>query len=245
MEFIVEDRPYTTRPNFKKLTGPLYSKMINHRYIDAKYDEFKSIKSPYGLWATSDEAYHDNIVDKTARHLGLDTNNILELGFHLEEDVVIMHKGRLQSLFVAFPSGWDPASKLMMTLEEIHRPVARGEELRAASPKISDIMASGNGPWCRTVWTLTGNPKLSNHPSYTAPIPNSIDDLYFRYEYQTFDTVTIGETSVFLIKTSVVPYKEYVDTAEKQRIIKDSIMSMPEEILTYKNLHGIKKLLWQ
>jgi hypothetical protein len=245
MEFVVEDKPYTTRPNFRKLTGPLYNKILDHRYIDAKYDEFKSIKQPHGLWASSDEAYADNIVSKTANRLGFQTNNILELGFHLEEDVVIMHKGRLQSLFVAFPSGWDPASKLMMTLEEIHRPVARGDELRATSNRIADIMASGAGPWCRTVWTITANPKLSNHPSYLTPTPNSIDDLYFRYEYQTFDTIELGLTSVFLIKTIVIPYKEYIDTKEKERIIKDSVMSMPEEIVTYKNLHGIKKLLWQ
>ena len=243
--FIVEDKPYTTRPNFKKLDGPLYAFNPCNRYLHLKYDELKRIKHPNQLWASSSQAHDDQIVQKTAKHLNLEANNILELGFRLEEDIVIMHKGRVQACFVAFPSGWDPGSKLMMTLEEIHKPVADGDELRRASSKIADIMASGNGPWCRYVWTLTANPNLSNHPSYPKVSAKSLDDLYFRYEYQTFDTVDIGLTSVFLIKTVVVPFKEYVDTDEKMRIIKGSIASMSDDILTYKNLHEIKELLWQ
>lgn len=243
--FIVEDKPYSTRPNFRKLDGPLYAFNPNNRYLHLKYDELKRIKHPHQLWGSSDQAHTDQIVQKTAKHLNLEANNILELGFHLEEDIVIMHKGRVQACFVAFPSGWDPGSKLMMTLEEIHKPVADGDDLRRASSKIADIMSSGNGPWCRYVWTVTANPNLSNHPSYPTFEANSIDDLYFRYEYQTFDTVEIGLTSVFLIKTVVVPFKEYVDTNEKMCIIKNSIASMSDDMLTYKNLHRIKELLWQ
>lgn len=245
MEFIVEDKPHSMRPNFKKLTGPLYNPRPSLDYLNEKYNQLRVIKQPHGLWDSSSEAYADGIVQKTAKHLGLEANNILELGFRLEEDVVIMHKGRIQACFVAFPSGWDPVSKFMMTLEEIHKPVADGDELRRASPRIADIMASGNGPWCRYVWTLTANPNLSNHPSYPKVEATSIDDLYFRYEYQTFDTVEVGVTSVFLIKTAVVPFKEYVDTDEKKRIIKDSIVSMSDDVLTYKNLHKVKELLWQ
>ena len=244
MEFIVEDKPWTMRPNFKKLNGPLYTFQPNISYLEEKYKELKNIKSPYALWNTSGEADKDMIVQKTARHLKIEANNILELGFQLEEDIVIMHRGRIQAMFVAFPSGWDPASKFMMTLEEIHKPVADGDELRQASSKIAEIMASGNGPWCRYIWTVSSTSKLSNHPVYSKPEPKSIDDLYFRYEYQTFDTVEIGLTSVFLIKTVVVPFKEYIDTDEKMRIIKNSIASMSDDVLTYKNLHKVKKLLW-
>ncbi len=244
MDFIVEDKPWSMRPNFKKLTGPLYSFRPNINYLHEKYDELKSIKAPYSLWNSSSEAHADDIVSKTAKHLGLKANNILELGFQLEEDIVIMHRGRIQACFVAFPSGWDPGSKFMLSLEEVHKPVADGDELRKASPKIAEIMASGNGPWCRYVWTVNASPKLSNHPVYSKPEPKSIDDLYFRYEYQTFDTVELGLTSVFLIKTVVVPFKEYVDTDEKMRIIKDSIASMSDDVLTYKNLHKVKEILW-
>jgi hypothetical protein len=244
-DFLVEDKPYSMRPNFKKLSGPLYTFQPNIKYLEEKYNELKSIKPPYALWDSSEEARHNQIVQKTAKHLRIEANNILELGFQLEEDIVIMHKGRIQACFVAFPSGWDPGSKFMMSLEEVHKPVADGNELRQASPKIADIMAGGNGPWCRYVWTVSPTSKLSNHPVYTKPEPQSLDDLYFRYEYQTFDTVEIGLTSVFLIKTVVVPFKEYVDTAEKMRIIKDSINSMSNDVIEYKNLAKVKQLLWQ
>lgn len=238
MEFIVENKPYTTRPSFRRLTGPLFNPRPDRRYIEEKYKEWQE---------TADIAFQDpsadNAVRATASHLQLDAENIFELGTMIEEDIVVMHQGRLMAAFVAFPSGWNPGEKAKKTLAEIHEPVADGNELRAASSRISEMMCNGQGPWYRYVWTVTANPRLSNHPKYSAPEYNSVDDLYFRYEYQTFDTVILGETSVFLIKTAVIPFNEYVDNEEKFSIIKDSVNSMSDNILTYKNLHKIKLLL--
>lgn len=238
MEFIVENKPYTTRPSFKRLTGPLFSSQPNQQYIDQKLQERLTIPGIAFQDLSADQA-----VKNTAVRLNLTAENIFELGSKLEEDIVVMHHGRLAAAFVAFPSGWAPDQKAMKTLAEIHEPVADGVDLIAASNRIAEMMCNGQGPWYRYVWTLTANHRLSNHPKYLANEPKSIDDLYFRYEYQTFDTVTIGETSVFLIKTVVVPFKEYVDTQEKFCIIKNSIDSMSDNILTYKNLHKIKLLL--
>jgi len=239
-DFIVEDRPYTTRPNFKRLSGPLFNSDPSKQYIEQKLVEVTSIPGLAFQDASAEQA-----VKETAAKLGIDAVDIFELGPKLEEDVVVMHHGRLAAAFVAFPSGWAPHEKAMKTLMEIHEPVADNAELMAASNRISEMMSNGQGPWHRYVWTITANPNLSNHPNYKAPIPESIDDLYFRYEHQTFDTVKIGETSVFLIKTVVLPLREYVDTEEKMRIIKNSIASMSENVLTYKNLHRIKELLCQ
>lgn len=240
MEFIVENKPYTTRPIFKRLTGPLFNSQPDRSYIDQKLEEYKNVPGLSFQDTSADMAVLD-----TAKKLGLAATNIFELGSLLEEDIVVMHNGILSAAYVAFPSGWAPHEKAMKTLEQIHEPVADGNELRAASSKIAQMMCNGQGPWCRYVWTVTTNPRLSNHPTYKSPEPKSIDDLYFRYEYQTFDTVEIGKTSVFLIKTVVKPFKEYVDTDEKMRIIKASIASMSDDVLTYKNLHKIKEILWQ
>jgi hypothetical protein len=240
---MVEDRPYTMRPTFKKLIGPLRCDPPNAAYLAQKSKELAAIAHPYGLWACSEQAVTDQIVQSTARHLGLQANHVLDLGYQLEEDVVILHHGQLQAFFVAFPSGWDPLSKFMMPLAAIHQPVADGDELRRASPKIAEVMASGNGPWSRTVWTLTANPELSNHPSYAKVEPLLVDGLFFRYEVQTFDTITPGVTSVFLIRTVVVPFLEIADTPQKVTRVKNSINSMSEAILDYKNLHGVKALL--
>jgi hypothetical protein len=238
MEFIVENKPYTTRPSFKRLTGPLFNSQPDSWYIEQKLNEYRSIPGLVFQHPTAEQA-----VKNTAIKLQLNGNSIFEIGCLLEEDIVVMHEGKLAAAFVAFPSGWSPDEKAMKTLAEIHGPVADGDELRAASNRIAEMMCNGQGPWYRYVWTVTTNPKLSNHPIYKAPEPDSIDDLYFRFEYQTFDTVTVGETSVFLIKTVVKSFKEYVDTEEKFCIIKNSIDSMSNNVLTYKNLHKIKRLL--
>ena len=238
MEFIVENKPYTTRPSFKRLTGPLFNSQPDSRYIEQKLKEHVSTPGIAFQDTSADQA-----VKNTAARLNLSAENIFELGALLEEDIVVMHHGRLSAAFVAFPSGWAPDQKAMKTLAEIHEPVADGTDLIAASNRIADMMCNGQGPWHRYVWTVTANPNLSNHPKYPSPEAKTVNDLYFRYEYQTFDTVTVGETSVFLIKTVVVPFKEYVDTQEKFCIIKNSIDSMSDNILTYKNLHKIKLLL--
>lgn len=239
-DFVVDSKPYNTRPNFKRLSGPLFNLDPSKFYIEEKLSEVLTIP---GLAFQDTSA--DNAVQDTIKKLRLPATDIFELGAQLEEDVVVMHHGRLVAAFVAFPSGWSPRDKAMKTLEEIHGPVADGTELRIASNRISQMMCNGQGPWYRYVWTITANPKLSNHPTYQAPEPKTIDDLYFRYEYQTFDTVKLGETSVFLIKTVVKSFKEYVDTDEKMCIIRDSIASMSDNILTYKNLHKVKEILWR
>jgi hypothetical protein len=90
----------------------------------------------------------------------------------------------------------------------------------------------------RHVWTVTNNPHLSNHPSTRIDtVPQSMDDLYFRWETQTTARVD-NDTSLFFVKVDVVPLREVWD----QRIL-DSINSMTDTVLTYKNLHHIKKLL--
>jgi len=70
-----------------------------------------------------------------------------------------------------------------------------------------------------------------------------MDDLWFRYEYQTFDTVIAGETSVFLVKTVTKPYQQYVDTDQKHEIVRRVINSMSDAVLTYKNLHEVRDIL--
>ena len=238
LEFFPEDRAYTTKPTFKKLSTSLRNLTPDPAYITAKQQELEAINT---LW------FHDKSADAalqaTAKKLDVNKDTILDIGLSIEEDVVIMHQGRIASAFVAFPSGWDPANRRMMTLTELHDPVADGEDLRRASERISQMMCSGLGPWCRYVWTVTSSSKLSNHPSYTTIEPKSIDDLYFRYEYQTFDTVTKNETSVFLIKTVVAPYREYVSTAERHNLIVKYIDSMSESVLKYKNLKKIQEIL--
>jgi hypothetical protein len=124
-----------------------------------------------------------------------------------------------------------------MLLGDIHKPVADGELLVKSSPGIARTMCE-QPSFRRWVWTITVNPDLSNHPDNRRDIdPQSIDDLYFRYETQTTASVD-KETSLFFVKVEVVPLKEVWN----HRIL-ESLNSMSDAVLTYKNLHCVKKLL--
>jgi hypothetical protein len=94
----------------------------------------------------------------------------------------------------------------------------------------------------RYVWTLTSLPSLSQLPSYQKPVPQSINDLYFRTETQT--TVGVdGEICLFFVKVNMSPLDQVWDDAGKRQMIVESINSMSDAVLDYKNLHLIKEIV--
>ena len=239
MQFIVEDQPWSMRPRFNRLQGPLRDHFADPYYRDQKMHELTRLGSR--LWFCQPAA--KAVLDRVADHIGIRPGSIVDMGLQISEDIVVMHEGLMAAAFFAFPSGWSPDEKCGLTLTEIHGPVADGDELRQASERISTIMHGGGGPWSRYVWTIAGTEALSLHPAYSRPHPQTIEDLWFRYEYQTFDTVIPGRTSVFLVKTVTRPYLSYADTDHKREVIQRVINSMSDAVLTYKNLHQARAIL--
>lgn len=231
--------PYTTGPNMIKNTGPIFNKTPDSSYMKAKV---KELVQPYGndLWGHTKECTDKNLVRAVAELLELEgSSNIVDLAMQLEEDIAIMYKGKLSAICFCFPSSWIPYERLGMELGEIHKPVADGDLLIKSSPKIAEIMCQQTS-MKRWVWTITNNPDLSNHPSKKIDqLPKTIDDLYFRVETQTTMRVD-DDTSVFFVKVEVCPLREVWN----QQIL-DSVNSMTDAVLTYKNLHHIKTLLNQ
>lgn len=239
MQFIVEDQPWSMRPRFGRLAGSLRDAAPDPYYLDQKRIELDWLGERLWFCLPSAEA----VLDRVADHIAVRHGTIVEMGLQISEDIVIMQHGRMAAAFFAFPSGWSPDEKRGQTLTEIHGPVADGEELRQASERISAIMHGGGGPWYRYVWTISGTEALSLHPYYPRSQPQTIEDLWFRYEYQTFDTVVTGETSVFLVKTVTQPYLQYADTDHKRDVIRRVINSMSDSVLAYKNLREIRAIL--
>ncbi len=225
--------PYTTGPNMVRNTGPVFISSPNQEIIKKKKIELEKFGSD--LWGEEPRA--SSVIKKAAEYCNVYTDNIIDLSLMLEEDVAVMHKGKLSAICFCFPSGFKPSERVGMLLEDIHKSVADNELLVKASPGISRVMCE-QPSFRRYVWTITNNPNLSNHPDTKInDIPNSIDDLYFRWETQT--TAKVNEqTSLFFVKVDVVPLK----TVYNQKIL-DSINSMSKNILEYKNLTNIKNLL--
>jgi hypothetical protein len=225
--------PYTTGPNMIRNTGPVFISSPDLNIIKKKKEELAKYNTDlFGQIAGS-----ESTVESAARYCGVYSNQIQDLALRLEEDVAVMHQGKLTAICFCFPSGFIPSQRLGMALEDIHRPVADSELLVKASPGISRVMCE-QASFRRWVWTITTSSNLSNHPHYKKEIePVDLDDLYFRYETQTTAKID-SETSLFFVKMDVVPLK----SVYHKRIL-DSVNSMTDNILEYKNLTKIKKLL--
>jgi hypothetical protein len=158
-----------------------------------------------------------------------------------------MQDGVLSAICFCFPSSWVPTERIGMPLGKIHEHVADGQKLVAASPKIAHVMSDlEQGSFRRYVWTITNSPRLSQHPSHkNANIPVTIEDLYYRVETQTTLPLpsTTGRSSLFLVKVEVCPLSHLWSNLEQRQTLYDSIFSMSEAVLEYKNLRTIKTIL--
>ena len=151
-----------------------------------------------------------------------------------------MHEGRLEACFVAFASGWNAGDKQGKTLSELHNPVADNEILRKASDSIMRAMTSDKC-YHRYTWGISPLGTLSNHPLHNRPSYDTLDSLWLRVEHERTMAITLGKTALFLIQVSTQPLTQVIKKHGK--LLKDSINSMTENVLTYKNLHRTKELL--
>lgn len=225
--------PYLTGPNMIRNNGPVFISSPNQNIIKQKKIELEKYNTD--LWAQLPKS--ESSVWRASEFCGVYSDNIVDLALRLEEDVAVMYQGKLEAICFCFPSGFKPSDRIGMPLAEIHRPVADGDMLVRASPGIARVMCE-KPSFKRYVWTITVNSDLSNHPKNKKDIiPKTIDDLYFRYETQTTASID-HETSLFFVKVDVVPLKSVWCNK-----ILESLNSMSDAVLTYKNLHHTKELL--
>ncbi len=231
--------PYTVSADITKYVGPAFNSIPSEAYISQKKVELQSL----GSQICNTEADAVEYVKKLSAFCGFnETEKIDEVALQLEEDIAILHNGMLKSICFCFPSGFIPAEKIGMNFFDTHVPVADGEKLRAASQKVTELISREGSSFRRYVWTISSLPSLSQHPSYTRPEALSLSDLYFRTETQT----TVGfddELCFFFVKVNMIPLEVVWADQEKRELILDSINSMSENILHYKNLHQVKKIL--
>ena len=225
--------PYRMRPNMRPLS---ISEPIT--YQDSQYENYiaekKRLCSPiFGNNVTK------NVYERSLEYL--QCYDFTEATEKYQEDFVIWApdaNGRLsiQIASVCFPSGWAPEEKINKTFAEIHEPVADNKLIMAAADNIA-TMITQKGPFVRSVWTIANSPELNRHPLIKKPWTNeTIDQMYYRTERQI--TVPLDNMAIFFIRTYVLPLLS-VDHDK----IKDSINSMNEEILTYKDLHYVKSTI--
>ena len=226
--------PFSNNPSMQKYDGPLFNQRPDEKYLSEKQLQLKK----YGedLFGQTDQYESSDLNNKVSKTLGLeDTESLLETALQIEEDLAVMHNGKLEAICFCFPSGWIPGNELNSDLSKLHQPVADNDLLLKSSEKLSQHM--NKQTIRRWVWNVTTVPGLSNHPSEERPVLNDFENLYFRLETQ-ISTPLDEFSSLFLVKVDVVSLENVWD-----EIILESINSMSEDVINYKNLSEIKKFL--
>lgn len=234
--------PYSMNPYMVSNSGSIFNPFPDSSVIIQKKIELELWKNQlYGGIDTIETS--ELIKFASLRTLNKETTDIVEFALNFEEDVAIMHHGVLQAACFCFPSGWIPKEKIGKSLWEIHSHVADAEKLVQSSKKIAETMA-GDRSFYRTVWTVTNNKNLNQLPlNATNWMPSSINDLYFRTEIQT--TMPLGNncSSLFFVRVNMYPLSDVIEKTNLGHKIYESICSMSENILRYKNLVYIKQIL--
>jgi hypothetical protein len=242
--------PFDMKPVFTQCENPKFNANETDLEIQAQKKIELDNLGP-DIWFETDVAKEEKLAERTAATLGLfnqhddyqlftECNSIKDLGLAIEDDVVIMHRGKLEACFVAFPSSWNAGEKVGKTLNELHEPIADNEALVRASEGIMRAMSSGQS-FHRYTWGISSLSGYSNHPSYERPDFDSLDELTFRVEHERTATVIKDTTAVFLIHVDIYPLKEVLKT--DFGLIKESIDSMSDNVLEYKNLNKVKELM--
>ena len=231
--------PYTVSADIVKYSGDAFNRHPDPSYLLQKKHELDAIG--HDLAATTDDALP--WVQMMGKFCGLDNaTDMRSIAMVCEEDLAILHKGKLVSICFCFPSGFVPTQKLGESFFGLHLPVADGDNLRASSEKVTAIISRDGALFRRHVWTVTSLPGLSQHPAYQRPVASGIDDLYFRTETQTTVGVA-GDTCLFFVKVDMHPLALVWEDESKRDLLLESINSMTASTLEYKNLHAVKTIL--
>ena len=240
--------PYTTSPRFTPIDSVKFKVYLQEAF-EERLNEYNTLLGDMSF--ESDLAVEKKLVKKTSEAMNEPFQDgsfpepytdIVEMGLEIPDDVIIMHKGKVEAAFVAMASSWNPRTVQGKTLEEVHQPVADNEMLLRASNGIWRSMTSGKS-FHRHVWGISPLNRLSHHPRHKKPSFKSLNDLYFRIEHER--TLTVDEdTAAFFIDVEVMPLSTVFHLKQEYRdLIKDSINSMSENLLAYKNLEEVKEMI--
>ena len=233
--------PFTMKPSFQKHTPiKFYLNTMNTDILEQRKKEYDVLGK--NLWFETSTALKNNLIQKTVKALGIKerVKNIVDFGLRIEDDILIMHEGKLEACFVAFASGWNAGDKQGKTLTQLHNPVADSEILRKASNSIIRAITSKDC-YHRYTWGISPLNTLSNHPLHEKPNYSTLEELWFRVEHERTMAIIEGKTALFLINVSTYPLIQILKTYGT--LLKESINSMTENVLKYKNLHLTKELL--
>jgi len=167
---------------------------------------------------------------------------LLSLAFEEDFAAIDGRTATIPWLAVCLPSRWAPQDKIGRHFAEVHAPVADADVLIAASASLARLV-TGDDRWERFVWTISGDPRLDQHPRRGGvewPATGSADALaeraWFRSERQTFIPVPGRDLAVFTIHVESVPVADAVTGREAASRLHAALASMSPAVLDYRRL---------
>ncbi|MFN6336262.1 MAG: heme-dependent oxidative N-demethylase subunit alpha family protein [Sphingobacteriales bacterium] len=230
--------PYTISADIVKYSGTAFTAEPDPFYLQEKRKELTSLRSD--LCAQHTDAIE--FIQQASEFTGRYSTSLEELALSLEEDIAILHNGIIKAICFCFPSGFIPARNIGLDFFQVHTPVADGEKLRAAGPKVSALISNEGAMFRRYVWGISSLGSLSQHPGYKRPEPKRVEDLYFRTETQTTIGLSAGVT-LFFVKVDMHPLGNVWQDVEKRKLLIESVSSMTDAVLQYKHMVEIKSIL--
>ena len=149
-------------------------------------------------------------------------------------------------LAVCLPSRWAPEEKVGRRFAEVHAPVADSELLIAASERLARLV-TGSERWERSVWTISPEGRLDQHPARPGscwPSGDATTDVgaqaHFRHELQTFIPVPGRRQAVFTIRVDSTPLAQALHRRDDALRVHAALASMTPEVLAYRGLDRVR-----
>jgi dimethylamine monooxygenase subunit A len=163
----------------------------------------------------------------------------------ISEDICVMSATSqgwvLSGVCVAFPSHWNPVSKLGSNLDGIHAPVPGYPRIAGAShasfDRIANQWADRPRPvWERFNWTVVTDDVLCHLDPATGPTaPPTPAQMWLRVERQSLAALSTGVV-VFLIRTFLTPLTSL--TSDERLALAESMTGVSPELAKYRNWVG-------
>ena len=176
------------------------------------------------------------------------TKLVYALALSVQEDFVVLRDlggaDEAEYLCVAFPSHWDPRTKVGQDFAEVHRPVANNAALLKSHRPVMNALFH-KGPFVRFVWGLSADGRLGQHPAEVGTsLPQEVvcasqrlaANLFFRTERQVSVPLLEFGRCLFTVRVAVQPLEEALRSDERRRRLAAALESMNDELLTYKGL---------
>jgi dimethylamine monooxygenase subunit A len=181
------------------------------------------------------------------------------LSLQVQEDFCILDgragsrtAGSVPFMCVATPSSWAPEEKVGLSFAAIHAPVADNQLIMAAADHLVKL-GTGGQAWQRFVWTLSPTAQHDQHPVRIprTPWPAAADaqelagHTWLRWERQQLWPIRNASgaatgLAMFTIRVTTEPLAHAVRTPAIAQTLRDSLLSMSETVLQYKNLTPIR-----